>query len=1060
MIGSLFAKNRGSDSVLRRTWILTAIWSMLIAASLAWNVERQRDQTAELSTREARAHFNKDQAFRFWATRHGGVYVPIDERTPPNPYLTHIPNRVVTTTDGQSLTLMNPAYMLHQMMDEFSELYGVKGRITSLNPLNPENAPDAWERAALLAFEKGTKEVFEATDLQGRPYLRLIQPMVTREGCLKCHEHQGYQIGDVRGGVEVSIPLGPYLDNERKIIHNLALSHGGLWLLGLSAVVALGRRDRRHLELEHTFAKRLQERGERLAEAQRIAHIGHWDLDLVSHQLTWSDEVFRIFEFDPLTFEPSYEGFLSRIHPDDRELVGKAYSESVSSRSGYDIVHRLLLPGERLKWVHERGRTVYGADQQPLRSIGTVQDVSEKHTAEAALRVSEQRWIMALDGAGHGVWDWNLKTNRVFYSARWWEMFGFAADEVADGLDEWKKRVHPDDLEASLAAVGAHFRGETPYYRHTHRMRHKDGGYRWILDRGMVWERNPDGSPLRVVGTHTDVTHQKELEMELQRERGLFVAGPTVVFRWTATSEWPVAYVSPNLRAVFGYDPADLLSGRLNFAELIHPEDKQRIEDEVAKHVASGGGHFEQRYRLRHKDGSWRWIYDLTLPERDADGRVTHFHGYCLDISAQKRNEEALEQARDQAQAANLAKSRFLANVSHDLRTPLNSLLILARSLERNEPGNLLPEQIESARIIGESGHRLLDLINDLLDLSQFDAGRRGTLDLSAVDPREAARLLHRRFMPLAQKKGLRLELQLEDGLPARISSDPGKLDRILSNLLANAVKFTAQGGVRLRVYPTTAATSDTVSGIAFEVVDSGSGIAAHLQDKVFEAFAQPSPSALHPGGSGLGLAIARALCRLLGGQLELDSAPGQGTRFTLRLPLDAPEAAGTGTIQPAPATRSQEPEPAASRPMVLDTETVQPDPRWRNFGILIVDTDMRWVLALARALRRRGLRVFPSADTQHARHLLEAEPQIQAVVVGARLSADDHCEALRRLRELPTDGRIQWFTVADPASPATHRDCLEAGARDTLSAPVDVERLCALLLDARNEPARTPAAS
>ena len=135
----------GLARIQRRQWLLMGVWSALIAASLFWGILQERQQIHSLAEQEARANFKKDQAFRLWATRHGGVYVPVNDRTPSNPYLAHLPHRDVRTDSGQQLTLMNPAYMLRQLMEEFQELYGVKGDITSLQPLNPENRPDPWK---------------------------------------------------------------------------------------------------------------------------------------------------------------------------------------------------------------------------------------------------------------------------------------------------------------------------------------------------------------------------------------------------------------------------------------------------------------------------------------------------------------------------------------------------------------------------------------------------------------------------------------------------------------------------------------------------------------------------------------------------------------------------------------------------------------------------------------------------------------------------------------------------------------------------------------------------
>ncbi|NGZ27944.1 MAG: DUF3365 domain-containing protein [Magnetococcales bacterium] len=225
---------------MARDLFILLIWTSLITASLVWTLYNENTQLQAMALNTARANFNKDLAIRQWATNHGGVYVPITQDTPANVYLNHIPERDIITPSGQTLTLMNPAYMLRQVMEQYAELYGIRGRITSLNPLNPNNAPDDWEIKALQAFEKGVQEISEFSELHGKPYLRLMRPMVATAGCLKCHAHQGYKEGDIRGGIGVAVPMEPFLEESDKF--DLAMAHLVIWLLGMiMMVVAMGK---------------------------------------------------------------------------------------------------------------------------------------------------------------------------------------------------------------------------------------------------------------------------------------------------------------------------------------------------------------------------------------------------------------------------------------------------------------------------------------------------------------------------------------------------------------------------------------------------------------------------------------------------------------------------------------------------------------------------------------------------------------------------------------------------------------------------------------------------
>jgi len=218
-------------SIKKKMVFAVVIWSVIILTVAMWNRATEKRKTRELAQKEAITTFNKDQVFRFWAANHGGVYVPITKDTPPNPYLAHVSERDFTSPLGKKFTLMNPAYMLQQIMSEYANLNEIKGHITSLNPINPLNKPSDWEKNALKQFEKGVKEVSEIVSRNDELFLKLIRPMVTTEGCLKCHAKQGYKEGDIRGGLGVSVPMKPYLVLEKTTLKNLLISLSLFWAL-------------------------------------------------------------------------------------------------------------------------------------------------------------------------------------------------------------------------------------------------------------------------------------------------------------------------------------------------------------------------------------------------------------------------------------------------------------------------------------------------------------------------------------------------------------------------------------------------------------------------------------------------------------------------------------------------------------------------------------------------------------------------------------------------------------------------------------------------------------
>jgi signal transduction histidine kinase len=253
-----------------------------------------------------------------------------------------------------------------------------------------------------------------------------------------------------------------------------------------------------------------------------------------------------------------------------------------------------------------------------------------------------------------------------------------------------------------------------------------------------------------------------------------------------------------------------------------------------------------------------------------------------LELESRVRSRTAeLEEAKLAAEKANTAKSQFLANMSHELRTPLNSLLILARLLADNPGGRLDAKQVKFAQTIHASGLDLLTLINDLLDLAKIESGAVTALNVAPAAFTDLRDELERTFRQVAQDKHLEFSITLDPGLPPTVRTDAARLKQVLKNLLANAFKFTIRGSVRLRIAP------KPPGQVAFSVTDTGIGIPADKQEIIFEAFRQAdgSTSRLY-GGTGLGLSISRELTRLLGGRLTLRSSPGEGSTFTLVLPL------------------------------------------------------------------------------------------------------------------------------------------------------------------------------
>jgi diguanylate cyclase (GGDEF)-like protein len=230
--------------------MLLGVWTAVVAASLIWNLVQQCREALDLAYTTAITLYEKDLLYRRWAASHGGVYVPVAAATPPNSHLSHLPERDIQTPSGRRLTLINPAYMTRQVYELAQKTGQPQGHLHSLKPLRPENVPDAWETAALHAFEQGQTEVRGIEKQDGNEVFRLMRPFITEKSCLTCHAVQGYRLGEIRGGISLAVPMASLRQAQGPMKLALLGGHGLLWLLGvLGIAVAVKNLEKAHLHI-------------------------------------------------------------------------------------------------------------------------------------------------------------------------------------------------------------------------------------------------------------------------------------------------------------------------------------------------------------------------------------------------------------------------------------------------------------------------------------------------------------------------------------------------------------------------------------------------------------------------------------------------------------------------------------------------------------------------------------------------------------------------------------------------------------------------------------------
>ena len=477
----------------------------------------------------------------------------------------------------------------------------------------------------------------------------------------------------------------------------------------------------------------------------------------------------------------------------------------------------------------------------------------------------------------------DLATGKFSAHERWDEVIGNPAGTTGSRLADWESSIHPDDRPARDSALAAFLQGQSPAYRSEYRVRRHDGIWVWVSGLAEVAGRDPDGRPTILFVAIQNIDDRKRAEEELReqerRNRAIDRFLPALTFRCLQDDNWTALYCTEGVIALTGYPAEDFLSGRVHYAELMFPDDLE-LTRRQAKIAMNQRRVYEAEHRIRHRDGSIRWVWNRMSGVFAPDGSLRFIEGLNLDITERKQQEEELKAAKRAAEAANRAKSEFLANVSHEIRTPMNAILGMAE-LALETP--LTPEQRRYLTTLKSAADSLLGVINDLLDVAKIEAGR---MELNPVDF-SLRSVLGETLKALAVRgfrKGLELACDVRPDAPDSLVGDVGRLRQLIINLVGNAIKFTESGEVVIEV---SAAGDRPNAGenevtLMFSVRDTGIGIPRDKQDKIFEAFEQADASTTRRfGGTGLGLTIASRIATLMGGTISVESEPGKGSTFT-----------------------------------------------------------------------------------------------------------------------------------------------------------------------------------
>ncbi len=791
----------------------------------------------------------------------------------------------------------------------------------------------------------------------------------------------------------------------------------------LAAQVSIALRQAElYQQAQHELIERQQvetaliESEERLQAALNASRMGTWDWNIQTGKITWSDNLEALSGLKPGEFDGSYEMFMARLHPDDRDRVHAAVQHAVATGEHYDIEFRKVYLDGTVRWSLTQGKVSYGQDGQPLRMAGIDIDITERKRSDTALQDSEERFRQLAENINAVFWLKEVPENRVSYVSPAYErLWGWNPQDLYTNQHTWVDRIHPDDRDATDRAYRE--KAAAGQFDQEYRIILDDGSIHWVRDRCFPLQ-DQTGTIYRFAGIAEDITNRKQTEAVLQQSEELYRTlfesiedGFSLIELLFDETNTPIDYrfleTNPAFEQQTGLKQAAGKTARQLIPEL------EAHWFETYSRVALTG----QPIRFENRsDALNRWfdVYACRVGSPESRKVAILFK----DISERKQFElerdRLLQQeqlARAEAERANRIKDEFLAVLSHELRSPLNPILGWSQLMQTR---NFDPAKTAEALATIERNAKLqTQLIDDLLDMAKILHGKF-SINAAPVNLRFVIESAIDTVMTAAVAKTILLHPVLPTDV--QVYGDAARLQQVVWNLLSNAVKFTPSYG-RVEVWLEPVGNQAQVT-----ITDTGKGIAPNFLPDIFESFRQEDVSTTRKhGGLGLGLAIVRSLVEAHGGTIRAESpGEGLGSTFTVQLPLLSSE------------PESQQPETGLEP--ILDLTGIR---------VLTVDDDPDARELLTALLTQYGANVLTVASAADALANLESfQPDLLVIDIG--MPEVDGYTLLQQIRALPSQQGKQIPAIALTAY-AREDDlqrAIASGYQQHVAKPLEPERL------------------
>ena len=760
-------------------------------------------------------------------------------------------------------------------------------------------------------------------------------------------------------------------------------------------------------EAVHT---QVDELSQHLALASALSRMGTWRHELASDQLFWDQPMCEMLGYTAPMPPMSLEAAREFIHPDDRERIRAAAARVVDQPGPLTQEFRMRRRDGTYAPVASRRVLHTDADGKPVRVTGVMLDLSKEHEARRQRQTLLELLELMTGVTGVGLFHYDLGTHAAHWSAEAYRLWGFEGRSTPPRLDEVYAHIHPDDVPRVQAAREQAER-EPGVVELEYRVLRPDGGHRHLLTRRTVL-RDAGGRASALVGVAMDVTPQREAALQQQAllKRLQLATSITGMGLWEYDPRDHSLIWNEGMFRLFGQAP-DLAAGA----------DPRRLWQRATGQSGAGpvmsldtflhdlvgaSGLHESEWSLPCGDGATRWIAVRSAVQRNEAGQAERVLGVAWDVTSQRIAEHERSE-RMAAQRASLAKSEFLSRMSHELRTPLNAILGFAQVLRSDIRQPLLEGQRQHVEQIESAGWHLLNLINEVLELSSIEAGA-----LRMVPQDVALAPMVRDVCALVATEAERMGITLDASGVApqlHVRADPTRLKQVLLNLASNAIKYNQPGGsVTISSTSSTAPPGEAGRTVRIDVTDTGMGMNPDQRQRLFQPFDRLGREGGTVQGTGIGLVISRRLTELMGGRLEVESEAGIGSRFSVLL-------AGASEPGAAAASPGKDAGPAPAGGEV------------RGRVLYIEDNDVNALLV------REYLAMLPGVTLETALTglggvVLASQCAPDLILVDLNLPDITGYEVLGRLRELPALARVPCVAVTAAALDEDRQAALDAG--------------------------------